>query len=230
MYGKTAYMENRLLACEEMLGYRFESRQWLIRALTHASALSDEAPFGYERLEFLGDGALDMIIGLMLFERYPERDEGWLTQARAMLVNTDGLAQRAIEVGIDHYLILGKGEEKAGGRKKISILAGAYEALVGAVMVDGGYGSIEPIVKRHFNEVVETIHALNTKNYKSLLQEKIQVEHHTLPDYDVVECFGPDHDKRFVVRVSVGDEEWGRGTGKSKKEAEMASAQDALKK
>ena len=104
------YMEKRLHACEQMLKYRFENRQWLIRALTHASALSDEAPFGYERLEFLGDGALDMIIGLMLFEQYPERDEGWLTRARAMLVNTDGLAQRAIDVGLDRLLILGKGD------------------------------------------------------------------------------------------------------------------------
>jgi ribonuclease-3 len=223
-------MEKRLHACEEMLAYRFRNRQWLVRALTHASALSDEAPFGYERLEFLGDGALDMIIGLMLFERYPEQDEGWLTRARAMLVNADGLAQRAIDIRLDHFLILGKGEEKVGGRKKTSILAGVYEALVGAVLVDGGYGSIEPIVKRHFHDVVANIHSLNTKNYKSLLQEKIQVEHQTLPDYEVVECFGPDHDKRFVVRVCVDNKEWGRGTGKSKKDAEMAAARDALDK
>jgi len=223
-------MEKKLYACEEMLAYRFENRQWLVRALTHASALSDEAPFGYERLEFLGDGALDMIIGLMLFERYPEHDEGWLTRARAMLVNTDGLAQQAIDVGLDGLLILGKGEEKAGGRRKTSILAGVYEALIGAVLVDGGYGSIEPIVRRHFQDVVDTIHTLNTKNYKSLLQERIQVEHQTLPDYEVVECSGPDHDKRFVVRVCVENKEWGRGAGKSKKDAEMAAARDALDK
>ena len=223
-------MEEKLNACEEKLGYRFENRQWLIRALTHASALSDDAPFGYERLEFLGDGALDMIIGLMLFKRYPERDEGWLTRARAMLVNTDGLARRSIEAGLDNFLILGKGEEKAGGRKKISILAGLYEALVGAVLVDGGFRSIEPIVMKHFQQEIENIHTLNTKNYKSLLQEKIQVEHQTLPEYEVVECFGPDHDKRFVVRVCVENEEWGRGTGRSKKDAEMAAARDALGK
>ena len=186
-------MEKELHACEKMLEYRFGNRQWLVRALTHASALSDEAPFGYERLEFLGDGALDMIVGLILFERYPEHDEGWLTRARALLVNTDSLARRAIDVGLDRFLILGKGEEKAGGRKKISILAGVYEALVGAVLVDGGYAEIEPIVRRHFHDVVDTIHALNTKNYKSLLQEKIQIERQTLPEYEVVECFGPDH-------------------------------------
>jgi ribonuclease-3 len=221
-------MDEKLLACEEMLKYHFENRQWLVRALTHASALSDDAPFGYERLEFLGDGALDMIIGLMLFEKYPDRDEGWLTQARAMLVNADSLAQRALDAGLDRFLILGRGEEKAGGRKKVSILAGAYEAMVGAVLVDGGYGSIEPIVKKHFTVVVDMIQGLNTKNYKSLLQEKIQLEHQTLPDYEVMESFGPDHDKRFVVRVCVGDQEWGRGSGKSKKDAEMAAAQDAL--
>jgi ribonuclease-3 len=213
-----------------MLDYRFENRQWLVRALTHASALNDDAPFGYERLEFLGDGALDMIIGLMLFEQYPERDEGWLTQARAMLVNTDGLAERALDADLDRFLILGKGEEKAGGRKKHSILAGVYEALVGAVLVDGGYTAVEPIVTRHFQKVIDTIHTLNTKNYKSLLQERIQVEHQTLPDYEVVECSGPDHDKRFVVRVLVDNEEWGRGTGKSKKEAEMDAARDALER
>ncbi|MBN1882920.1 MAG: ribonuclease III [Deltaproteobacteria bacterium] len=223
-------MEEKLCACEKILEYRFEDRLWLVRALTHASAQSDEAPFGYERLEFLGDGAIDLIIGLMLFERYPDWDEGWLTRARAMLVNADSLARRARDAGLDHLLILGKGEEKAGGRKKISILAGVYEAVVGAVLVDGGYGSIEPIVKRHFRDVVENIHTLNTKNYKSLLQEKIQVELQTLPDYEVVECFGPEHEKRFIVRVSVDGEEWGRGEGKSKKDAEMAAARNALEK
>jgi ribonuclease-3 len=213
---------------EQQLGYRFADRTFLSQALTHASFVANQGVSGNDRLEFLGDAVIDLAIARLLFERYPEKDEGWLTQTRARLVDEEALATKARAIDLGRHLILGKGEQTGGGSTKASILSGAYEAVMGAVFLDGGYDACERIIREQFIEIVYLDDTIDPKNFKSLLQERMQKDGKGLPRYEVIDITGPDHDRSYRVAVYVGDQEWGRGTGTSKKEAEMEAAREAL--
>ncbi len=213
---------------EQEIGYHFADRKFLSQALTHASSVASQGIYGNDRLEFLGDAVIDLAVAHVLFERYPQKDEGWLTQMRARLVDEEALAIKARAIDLGRHLILGKGEQTAGGSAKASILSGAYEALMGAVLLDGGYEACETIIRRQFIEIAYLDGTIDPKNFKSLLQERMQKDGRGLPRYEVIDITGPDHDRSYLVAVYVEDEEWGRGTGRSKKEAEMEAARQAL--
>jgi ribonuclease-3 len=215
---------------ENRIGYRFADRRLLITALSHPSAVADQEGGGNERMEFVGDAVIDLAVAHMLYRHHPDRDEGWLTQMRSRLVDEECLASKAREIGLGDFIILGKGEDKAGGREKPSILAGTYEALLGAVFIDGGYDACAQIIGRFFVEIEELTDDTNPKDYKSLLQERLQKEGRDLPRYEVTGVSGPDHERVFSVSVFIDDKQRGRGYGRSKKEAEQQAARDALEK
>jgi ribonuclease-3 len=215
---------------EKKIGYRFRDGRLLAGALTHASSIGDREGHGNERLEFLGDAVIDLAVAQMLYESHPTKDEGWLTQMRSRLVDEDTLATKARELVLGMYVVLGKGEVAAGGQDKPSILAGAYEALIGAVFLDGGYDACIEIISRTFTEIEKLTDNESPRNFKSLLQESLQKDGKDLPRYEVVEVSGPDHERVFSVAVLVGGQEWGRGSGKSKRDAEQEAARRALER
>ena len=182
-----------------------------------------------ERLEFLGDAVLELVVTDHLFKKYPHENEGALTSYRAALVNAVMLADIAEKLGVNDCLLLSKGEARDLGRARASILANAFEAIVGALYLDQGYTAADDFINRHvvphIGEVIETG---AWRDAKSAFQEFAQDKYGFTPRYDVVRSEGPDHDKHFVVAVSVGDIELGQGTGKSKQEAEQEAAQKAL--
>lgn len=223
-----AFMVKEPTELEESINYNFNDKELLKLALTHGSSLQEGEGFGNERLEFVGDAVLDLIIARALFELYPERDEGWMTQMKAGLVEKRSLFKKAMSLGLGEYLILGKGEDEGRGRFKSSILSGAYEALIGAMFIDGGYAVCESFLKNEFGSFLVVDEDYNPKNAKSLLQEKAQKGLGSLPRYEVVSEDGPDHKRTFVVAVFVDGVEKARGEGRSKKEAEMAAATSAI--
>jgi ribonuclease-3 len=215
---------------EELLGYRFRDRGRLVTALRHSS-WSNEHPSepggDNERFEFLGDAVLDLVVGHRLMERYPELREGQLSVTRAQVVSEGGLAETAGHLGLGEWLQLGKGEDRGGGRTKASILADALEAVVAAVYLDGGFASAFELVARLLHARIETVEFKGFYDFKTRLQEYCQAALKLQPQYSVVAEVGPDHDKRFVVAVTIGHKEWSRQLGKSKKEAEQLAAADA---
>ncbi len=215
---------------EKRIGYRFTDRELLVTALTHPSAVAEKGGGGNERMEFVGDAVIDLAVANILYRRHPNRAEGWLTQMRSRLVDEECLASKAREIGLGDFIILGKGEEKAGGRDKPSILAGTYESLLGAVFIDAGYDACDGIVERLFGEIETLAEDINPKDYKSLLQERLQKEGRDLPRYEITGVSGPDHERVFSVSVFIDDREHGSGHGRSKKEAEQQAARDALEK
>ena len=215
-------------ALEERLGYQFRDAAGLVAALTHASALTTAPPRASERLEFLGDAVLGLVFSDLLSARYPACDEGRLSKFRAALVRTSSFAAKARELGLDRYLTLGRGEERTGGREKPSILAAAYEAVIGAIFMESGYESVKHIVLRHFDEAIARIGAATTIDPKTELQERCQHIHRATPVYRTVRQEGPDHACRFVVEVLLADEVLGRGEGASKRSAEQEAARHAL--
>ncbi|MBN1573827.1 MAG: ribonuclease III [Deltaproteobacteria bacterium] len=221
-------MEKELKELEDMIKYTFRDKDLLRLSLTHSSYVKGEDVFGNERLEFVGDAILDLVIAKALFELYPDRDEGWLTQVRSGLVDDQTLFAKAESLGLGEYIVLGKGEASQGGRTKPSILSGAYESLVGAIFLDGGYEACESFVKSEFQSVLIVDDDHDPKNAKSVLQEIVQKESGDLPKYEVISEEGPDHKRKFVVAVYIDGVEKGRGEGRSKKEAEMAAASSAL--
>jgi ribonuclease-3 len=223
-------MDTDLSDIEEKIGYRFHDGALLVQALTHASSIGDREGQANERLEFIGDAVIDLAVAQMLYESHPLKDEGWLSQMRSGFVDEDSLAEKARGLGLGSHMLFGKGEEAAGGQHKPSILAGVYEALIGAIFLDGGYDVCREILGRNFQEIGNLTDTTYARNFKSLLQERLQKEGKDLPRYEVVEASGPDHDRVFVVAVLIGGLEWGRGSGKSKKDAEQEAARRALEK
>jgi ribonuclease-3 len=213
---------------EHKIGYRFVDPGLLSLALAHASSATAPGDCGNERLEFIGDAVIGLVVARLLFDRYPDKDEGWLTQMRSRLVEEGALAAKARAVDLGDLVVLSKGEEGGGGRNKPSILAGAYEALIGAAFLDGGYEVAESIIRREFREIDLLDDGSDPKSFKSLLQERLQKDGIGLPAYEVIEVFGPEHERSYVVAVFVEGSEWGRGSGRSKKEAEMEAAREAL--
>ena len=211
---------------------KFEDILLLSRALTHRSYLNEhpEAIEDNERLEFLGDAVLDYVVGVWLYNRFPEMAEGELTRLRAALVKTEQLAEFGEQIGLGKALRLGRGEDENGGRQRKAMLCGAYEAVMGALSLDSNIDAVATFVGPYLEPAVRHILELQSdKDPKSLLQEIIQSDGHPAPRYKVVRENGPDHAKTFEVEVSAGEEILGRGTGSSKHVASMAAAENALK-
>jgi ribonuclease-3 len=226
-------LQNDLSAFEERIGYRFQRRDLLTRALTHKSyshEAKQEDVQDNETFEFLGDSVLGFVIGDLLFHRFSESDEGALSKIKAYLVSATSLASKARHYGMGEVIYLGVGEEKSGGRKKDSLLANLFEAVIAAIYLDGGIDPARALIERSFRDDIERIDAddLLFHDYKTALQEVAQGKGLQLPEYNVVGEVGPDHDKRFIVEVKVGSLV-ARGEGSSKKEAQQQAAKHALR-
>jgi ribonuclease III len=216
---------------EEQLGYTFADPALCEKALTHKSWLNEASESGRsdnERLEFLGDAVLNLAVSDLLMRRFPERAEGELSKTRAVIVSESGLAGAAERIALGDWIFLGRGEAQAGGRRKLSILADALEALIGAVYLDGGFSAACQVSERLLARAVDDSEKGLRLDYKSRLQERSQALLQQTPRYSVVGQDGPDHDKTFWVAITLGDRELGRATGKSKKEAEQSAAALAL--
>lgn len=222
-----------LAALQQILGVSFKDPTLLEQALVHSSYVNENpglAQTSNERLEFLGDAVLGSVVAERLYQDLPSFTEGELTKLRATLVRRDTLARvaRAIELG--DYLYLGKGEEASSGRHKPVNLAGALEAVIAAIYLDQGTATAKNFILRLFNTELQKVVSQGAEvDYKSQLQELIQAREQQIPAYYVIEAKGPDHDRRFTVEVRVGDTVLGRGSGRSKKEAETEAARSALK-
>jgi ribonuclease-3 len=218
---------------EDSLGYHFSDKSLLIHSLTHRSyhhEIRGEALTYNERLEFLGDSVLGLIIAETLFAEAPRLTEAAMSKMKAFLVSRAVLSDIAATLGLGRHLRLGKGEESTGGRQKKSILADALEALVGAIMIDSDYQTARSVTVRLFGERISLVTRQQGDDFKSDLQEKCQSLFATLPDYEIVKQEGEEHRKTFTAEVSILGEVRGRGSGKSKKEAQMAAAREALRR
>ena len=216
---------------EEKLGYVFQDRSLLENALTHSSCANESRGKlqSNERLEFLGDSILGMVVADHLYRNHPDLPEGELTRTRAALVCEESLVEVAAELDLGEYLRLGKGEEAGGGRHRPSIQADAVEAVLAAVYLDGGIGSARKIITRYI--LCREVEGLNSsRDYKTALQELVQRESGQVLKYRLTGEEGPDHDKRFFVEVDLNGTPVGAGKGHSKKEAEQMAAKAAITK
>lgn len=222
---------NERTEIEKNLHYQFNSRELLEEALRHSSFVNEQADPDLrdnERLEFLGDAVLNLIIGHILMQRYPELREGDLSRTRANLVNELQLATIARSIDLGSYIRLGKGEIQTKGDEKNSILADTFEAIIAAIYLDGGFDAAFRIIEANFLPLLDSHPSdSNYHDYKSTLQELAQEQQGTIPQYTVIREEGPDHDKTFWIALKVFDIE-AQGTGKSKKMAEQDAARKAL--
>jgi ribonuclease-3 len=217
-------------ALEQRIGHTFTDRELLRRAMCHRSWVAEAVgePVSNERLEFLGDAVLGLVIADLVYRRFADLAEGALTDLRKSVVNATALAEVAAELHLGEHLLLGRGEDAAGGREKVSILSDAMEAVLGAVYLDGGMATASELIERLFVHRLESaIGTLDRLDYKSALQEVLAQQGRPSPDYKV-RSTGPDHDKRFYARVLVAKELLGEGEGRSKKAAEQAAASAAF--
>jgi ribonuclease-3 len=215
---------------ESLIGYAFSDRLLLEEALTHASLAKKKALYlrSNQRLEFLGDAVLQLTLSEVLFRLWPEADEGTLSKARSRLVSTAALASMARRLGLGQFLRMDRGEETNGGRDRDSILADCFEAITGAVYLDGGMSASQALVERLFApDLIQLQAQPEDQNPKGRLQEKLQSLNREAPTYSLLETSGPDHERSFIVEVRWNGRVLGRGTGRSKKEAETAAAQSA---
>ena len=211
------------------LGIKPRRPHLLRQALTHKSAEPEFGVVSNERLEFLGDAVLGLVVAEHLYRCHPDLAEGELTKLKAVAVSEPILARIARELDLGRYLLVSRGEEQTGGRERTSILADALEAVFAAVYLDRGLRAVRELILRLFSAHLDAIERHEYElDYKTLLQEKIQELHRTPPTYRVIAQSGPDHDRTFVAEVRVSDRVLGRGTGKSKKQAEQAAARDTL--
>lgn len=218
---------------EDAIGYRFVNRQLLAEALTHRSCVNErrgeEGIADNERLEFLGDAVLGLLVGKMLFTRFPQSREGVLARMKASLVGEETLAGLAATRGLGLHLRLGRGEERSGGRERRSLLANTYEALLAAVYLDGGVEPVERIVEQDFAPLLADIASgISGRDFKTEFQEAVQLRFGRAPTYELIAADGPPHDRRFTVAAFVEGERMGEGSGRSKKEAEQAAARECL--
>jgi ribonuclease-3 len=215
------------------IDYRFRDRGLLEHALTHKSRAAEDASGGVadnESLEFLGDAVLGLVVADTLFRQYPDFNEGQKSKIKASVVSTHSLARHADQLGLGDHLILGRGEEKTGGRFKQALLADAYEALIAAIYLDGGLDAAGEFLRRELKDALDAGATRNFvgRDYKSALQERLQALGRPLPDYRVAAEAGPDHRKQFTVELVVAGEVLATATGKAKKEAEQEAARLAL--
>jgi ribonuclease-3 len=216
---------------EEKLAYAFRDASLCEAALTHKSWMNEtQLPerTDNERLEFLGDAVLSLVTSDLLMRRFPDQPEGDLSKARAAIVNEAGLARVAEILALGQWIFLGRGEEQAGGRQKRSLLANAFEALIGAIYLDGGFAAAFQVAERLFAPIISEVPSAASKDYKSRLQELAQAKLQMAPSYAVLSEQGPDHAKTFEVAILIGEKEYGRAFGRSKKEAQQSAAEQAL--
>ncbi len=218
----------------ELTGYSFKDEALLVRAMTHSSRayeLTGSAFDGNERLEYLGDAVLELAMSRELYDRYPERDEGFLTKLRSSVVCEKSLSIMARRYGFDRMIRLGKGEERTGGRQKDALLADCAEAFFGAVYLDGGYEESVKVIMLLLRENIELAAAGRLyKDSKTRLQELLQARGITDIEYTITDETGPAHNRSFCASVSAGGSMLGEGSGKSKREAESRAADAALDK
>lgn len=223
---------DHVAALESKVLIDFSDKQVALAALTHKSYCNerrDEPCSDNERLELLGDAVVDLGVCQRLFERFPTADEGELTKLRALIVNEDGLARVARQIGLGSLLLLGRGEDLTGGREKSSVLADALEAVIGAIYLCNGMPAVLGFIDRFFGEALDGVaQGRQGQDYKSLLQEDAQSRLKASPRYRVVGEHGPDHEKVFEVEVLIGNDAYARSSGRSKKEAEQAAARETL--
>jgi ribonuclease-3 len=216
---------------EGKLAYVFRDASLCETALTHKSWMNESQETersDNERLEFLGDAVLALVTSDLLMRRFPEQPEGDLSKARAAIVNEAGLARVAELLALGQWIFLGRGEEQAGGRQKRSLLANAFEALIGSIYLDGGFTAAFEVTERLFAPIIAEVPSAASKDYKSRLQEIAQARLQKAPSYTVLSEQGPDHAKTFEVAILIGEKEYGRAFGRSKKEAQQNAAERAL--
>jgi ribonuclease-3 len=218
-------MDN-LTTLQERLGYIFKNKELLIEALTHKSY---KQPYNNERLEFLGDAVLDLIVGEYLYTKFRDFDEGKLSKMRASLVNEGGFTSLANHLGLGEYIYLSNAEENNSGRTKSSLLSNAFEALMGAIYLETGLSKVQEITIKLLEHVHPDI-SLDSlfKDYKTSLQELTQAHYGTTPEYQLIAAHGPDHKKEFEVAVIIDGKRYASAQGKSKKQAQQEAAQIAL--
>ena len=224
-------METDIHILEERIGYVFKNPDLIGEALSHSSYANEKKKqcSSNERLEFLGNSVLSVVVSQHLFERFPELPEGELTRIRAALVCERSLHRFARQIGLGEFLRLGKGEEHTGGRERPSILADAFEAVIAAIYLDGGLEPARRHILRFIPDTLPQDHAILFGDYKTALQEVVQKNPEERVEYLLISESGPDHNKTFEVDVCLNSNVIGRGTGKSKKEAEQMAACEALK-
>lgn len=218
---------------EKRLGYTFSDKNLLILAFTHRSYFNEnrsEVDGHNERLEFLGDSVLGLIVSGYLYHHLPTQSEGHLSHLRAHLVGAESCMNYMRSLHLEEFIRLGKGEMVNIGRGRERILADLFEAIIGALYLDGGLLAAEKFFLIHFSGIVDEVMEMPLRNWKAELQDYSQKKHQKPPDYEVIEERGPPHSRTFLVSVKIEDQEWGQGEGASKKQAEQAAAEDALRK
>ncbi|MGH9142589.1 MAG: ribonuclease III [Vicinamibacterales bacterium] len=233
--GQVVHLRDEFETLQRAIGYRFRDRGLLEHAMTHTSRANEDVSGGVtdnESMEFLGDALLGFIVADMLFRDFPRFDEGQKSKTKAAVVSTAALAKQAERLRLGDHLLLGRGEEKTGGRHKQALLADTYEALLAAIYLDGGIEHARAFVVREFAPLLDQVRrdGVTGQDYKSALQELLQARNLPLPDYRLVGTTGPDHRKLFEIEVSVRGEALALATGGSKKEAEQEAARTALAK
>jgi ribonuclease III len=224
--------KNKASKLESRIGYHFSNSGILLEAMTHSSFANEwkhKRLHNNERLEFLGDSVLGLIISHYIFNAFHLLPEGELTKVRANVVCEASLALKARRINIGEYLLLGRGEVASGGRKRESILADGLESLIAAIYIDGGYQEAQKFVIENFKDLIDlAVRGDLMKDYKTKLQEILQSFSQERIDYQVIRELGPDHNKTFFVEVSAGNQILGSGQGRSKKEAEQNAAKSAV--
>jgi ribonuclease-3 len=231
--GQVVRLRDEFESLQQAVQYRFRDRGLLEHAMTHTSRANEDVSGGVadnESMEFLGDALLGFVIADMLFREFPEFDEGEKSKTKASLVSTTTLARQAERLNLGEHLLLGRGEEKTGGRRKQALLADGYEALIAAIYLDGGIEHARAFIVREFGAMVNQVHrhGVGGEDFKSALQELLQGRDLPLPEYRLVGAVGPDHQKQFQVELVVKGESIASAVGPSKKEAEQEAARAAL--
>ena len=212
---------------QDKLEYTFKNKQLLIEALTHKSY---KQPYNNERLEFLGDAVLDLVVGQYLFENFPQHDEGKLSKMRASLVNEEGFTKLAMHLELGEYIHLSNAEENNSGRTKPSLLSNAFEAVMGAIYLEAGLERVHTIAIKILEAAHKEISLESLfKDFKTTLQELTQAQFGVTPEYKLISATGPDHKKEFEIAVMIQDKEYARASGKSKKVAQQEAALIAMK-
>ncbi len=215
---------------ENVIGYKFKNKEYILEALTHSSYSNENKEYDFnERLEFLGDSVLSIVVSEYLFKKESNLPEGELTKLRANIVCEESLSEAANEINLGIYMLLGKGEEATGGRYRMSILADAFEAVIAAIYLDGGLEPARVFILKYMEGIIcDSRKGKIFRDYKTHLQEVLQGKGESNIWYRLVDEKGPDHNKRFIMEVGINERVLGVGEGKSKKEAEQIAAKKAL--